>query len=185
VCCQIEGIAQPSFVSEHLEAVWSKHHSDDSRASQEDLIRDAAAAAYEAGSSTVTIIACISVGFLDTEPDAQTAESLHTFFLAMVLHPDVQRKAQAEIDTIVGHSRLPDFSDRPSLPYLDRIITEVHRWHPVTPLAQEHRASEDVLYRGYVIPKGATITPNAWYIDMVRSRVAQMLTICRQERAPG
>jgi cytochrome P450 len=85
--------------------------------------------------------------------------------LAMVLHPDVQRRAQAELDAVVGPHRLPDFRDRADLPYLDRIITEVHRWYTVQPLAQQHRASDDISYRGYTIPKGATITPNVWCVQ--------------------
>ena len=59
---------------------------------------------------------------------------MQTFFLAMTLYPDVQRKAQAEIDQILGNSRLPDFSDEGSLPYVQAVLKEVLRWHPVTPL---------------------------------------------------
>jgi len=59
---------------------------------------------------------------------------LHSFFLAMVLYPEVQRKAQAEIDAVVGRDRLPDFGDRPLLPYVSAILQETFRWHPVLPL---------------------------------------------------
>jgi cytochrome P450 len=52
----------------------------------------------------------------------------------MILHPEVQRKAQAEIDQIVGNSRLPEFSDQDALPYVQAILKEVLRWHPVLPL---------------------------------------------------
>jgi cytochrome P450 len=52
----------------------------------------------------------------------------------MVLHPDVQAKAQADIDRVVGQDRLPDFDDRPALPYLDAILRETLRWHPVVPM---------------------------------------------------
>ena len=51
----------------------------------------------------------------------------------MLLYPEVQRKAQAEIDAVVGSSRLPDFSDRPQLPYISAILKEVFRWHAVAP----------------------------------------------------
>jgi cytochrome P450 len=53
---------------------------------------------------------------------------LETFILAMVLHPDVFAKAQAELDRVIGSERLPDFTDRNSLPYLDAIITETLRY---------------------------------------------------------
>jgi cytochrome P450 len=52
----------------------------------------------------------------------------------MTLYPDVQRKAQAEIDQIVGNSRLPIFSDEGALPYVQAIVKEALRWHPVAPL---------------------------------------------------
>jgi len=56
----------------------------------------------------------------------------------MVLYPEVQRKAQAEIDAVVGKDRLPDFSDRPLLPYLSAVLEEALRWHPVVPLGTRH-----------------------------------------------
>ena len=52
----------------------------------------------------------------------------------MILYPEVQRKAQAEIDQTVGNSRLPDFSDQDALPYVQAVLKEVFRWHPVAPL---------------------------------------------------
>lgn len=52
----------------------------------------------------------------------------------MTLYPEVQRKAQAEIDRVIGNSRLPDYSDQEELPYVDAVLKEVLRWHPVTPL---------------------------------------------------
>ena len=52
----------------------------------------------------------------------------------MVLHPAVQAKAQAELDSVIGSGRLPDYNDRPSMPYIDAIVKEVLRWNPVAPL---------------------------------------------------
>ena len=54
----------------------------------------------------------------------------------MVLYPEVQKKAQAEIDTIIGPNRLPDFGDRSSLPYINAVVKEVMRWHLVAPLGK-------------------------------------------------
>jgi cytochrome P450 len=45
----------------------------------------------------------------------------------MVLHPEVQRKAQAQLDAVVGSDRLPDFGDREKLPYIHNIVQEVLR----------------------------------------------------------
>jgi cytochrome P450 len=52
----------------------------------------------------------------------------------MVLHPDAQRRAQKEIDDVVGMGRLPDFDDESSLPYVSALVNEVMRWHPVAPV---------------------------------------------------
>lgn len=46
----------------------------------------------------------------------------------MVLHPEVQAKARAEIESVVGAERLPDFSDRPLLPYVESVMYEVMRY---------------------------------------------------------
>ena len=59
---------------------------------------------------------------------------MQALFLAMALYPEAQRKAQAEIDAVVGPHRLPDFDDRLSLPYINAIVKESMRWHLVAPL---------------------------------------------------
>lgn len=51
----------------------------------------------------------------------------------MTLFPDVQRRAQAEIDAVVGPDRLPSFADRDSLPYTEALVKEVLRWNVVLP----------------------------------------------------
>lgn len=50
-----------------------------------------------------------------------------TLILAMAAHPEAQRKAQHEIDSVVGLHRLPDFSDKESLPYVNAMLKEVLR----------------------------------------------------------
>ena len=61
---------------------------------------------------------------------------LHWFMLAMLQHPEVQERAQAEIDAVVGTNRLPDFGDRPNLPYVEAILMEILRMYPVAPLGK-------------------------------------------------
>ncbi len=56
--------------------------------------------------------------------------------LAMVLYPEAQRKAQEELDAIVGRSRPPTFDDLDSLVYIHAIVKEILRWHPVDPLGE-------------------------------------------------
>lgn len=50
-----------------------------------------------------------------------------TFFFAMLKFPEVQRRAQEEIDSVVGRDRLPEFSDVERLPYLSAVMKEVLR----------------------------------------------------------
>jgi cytochrome P450 len=71
----------------------------------------------------------------------QTTSALQIFLLAMVLYPDVQTRARAEIDQAVGHDKMPCLDDRASLPYLDAILCEVLRWYPVFPLGQSAQIS--------------------------------------------
>jgi cytochrome P450 len=59
-----------------------------------------------------------------------------SFFQLMSLHPEVQRKAQEEIDRVVGHDRLPCAQDKKDLPYCNAILREVTRLNPVVPLGE-------------------------------------------------
>lgn len=63
----------------------------------------------------------------------QTVISGEVFLLAIALHPEVQARAQEEIDRVVGAHRLPDFVDRDRLPYVTAIMKEILRWHPPAP----------------------------------------------------
>ncbi|KAI9566800.1 cytochrome P450 [Boletus coccyginus] len=86
---------------------------------------------------------------------AETSDStLRVFILAMVLHPEVQAKAQEEIDKVIGGQRLPDFADRPNLPYVEAVYLETFRWRPVVPSALPHMTATSDVYEGMYIPKG-------------------------------
>ncbi|KAG1733009.1 cytochrome P450 [Suillus paluster] len=98
-----------------------------------------------------------------------TTAALMLFVLAMVSYPDVQRRAQAEIDSVIGSDRLPTFEDRASLPYVESVLRETLRWHPILPLVP-HAASSDDIYEGYFIPKGATVIANIWGISRDEKR---------------
>lgn len=56
-----------------------------------------------------------------------------TFFLMMTLHPQVQRRAQAEIERVVGQDRLANINDQKDLPYVVAVIKEVLRWAAIVP----------------------------------------------------
>ena len=52
----------------------------------------------------------------------------------MTLHPDAQKRAQQEIDDVIGTDRLPVSADGERLPYCEAVLKEVFRWNPVVPL---------------------------------------------------
>ncbi len=66
----------------------------------------------------------------------------------MAMYPDVQKRAQEEIDRVVGTGRMPTFEDREQLPYVDAILKEALRWQPPVPLGVPHRVIEDDTYNG-------------------------------------
>ncbi|KAF9646067.1 cytochrome P450 [Thelephora ganbajun] len=89
---------------------------------------------------------------------------LRTFFLVAALHPHVVRKAQEELDRVVGGERLPQLSGQEDLPYISALIKELLRWCCPAPFGVPKRVTEDNIYKGYFIPAGATIIENIWAI---------------------
>ncbi|KAK0234199.1 cytochrome P450, partial [Armillaria fumosa] len=122
------GVAPSSLVSENLTKTGASENRDSE--SHLDVVRYTAAVAF----SVSVILSAI---------------------LAFLLYPEVQAKAQAEVDAVVGHGiRLPNFDDRPQLPYIDAIVSEALRWNPVAPLGIAHRSVKEDVYRGFYIPEG-------------------------------
>ncbi|KAJ3487183.1 hypothetical protein NLI96_g3707 [Meripilus lineatus] len=74
------------------------------------------------------------------------------------------RTAQAELDRVVGQSRLPNMEDLESLDYIKAVVLESLRWRPILPFGLDHMVITDDVYEGYLIPKGSVIVPNAWAI---------------------
>ncbi|KAH8429766.1 cytochrome P450 [Aspergillus melleus] len=103
-----------------------------------------------------------TAGSLYTGGADTTVSALSCFFLAMALHPEVQAKAQEEIDRVLGPNKLPTFDDRERLPYIEAVVKETLRWHPVAPMGIPHLCTQDDTYEGHLIPKGAIIMPNIW-----------------------
>ena len=88
------------------------------------------------GSDTVRPQSHYSTGNLQFYHGFQTTAAVQAFFLVMAMHPDVQHKAQVELDTVIGPDRLPDFNDRDKLPYINAIVKETLRWHSIVPLGK-------------------------------------------------
>lgn len=87
---------------------------------------------------------------------------MKTFFLAMTLNPSVQKKAHEEIDRVLGSGQIPTIALRKKLPYINAVVKEVLRWHPVAPMGIPHMSVKDDMWEGYYIPKGSLIMPNIW-----------------------
>ncbi|EJF61732.1 cytochrome P450 [Dichomitus squalens LYAD-421 SS1] len=110
---------------------------------EEEILNNVVAVAFEAGTDTV-LSTTLSV------------------FSGLSLHPEVLAKAHAELDEVVGPHRLPDFSDKDSLVYINAIIKEAMRWHTVLPMGLPHATVANDEFRGYFIPAGTMVIPNTW-----------------------
>ncbi|KAJ7625702.1 cytochrome P450 [Roridomyces roridus] len=96
-------------------------------------------------------------------PSSFTADALNASKDATrVFYQEHHKKAQAEIDSVVGGEALPTFEDRDSLPYVSALVEEVLRWNTVGPLAVPHLLTVEDEYKGYRIPAGSVVIGNAW-----------------------
>ncbi|KAL1943430.1 hypothetical protein VTO73DRAFT_4505 [Trametes versicolor] len=93
-----------------------------------------------------------------------TESATLTFLLAMAKFPEIQRRAQAEVDGLTEGKRLPTMADRPNLPFVDAVLSEVLRWVSIAPVITREATKDDV-YNGHLIPKGATLMANNWAIS--------------------
>lgn len=89
--------------------------------------------------------------------------SLVNFILAMTMFPEVQRKAQKEIDRVTDTERSPGFLDRGNLPYVESVDKDITHRSPVAPLGMSHLADVDLVYNDHLIPKGAALVPAVWW----------------------
>lgn len=86
------------------------------------------------------------------------------FVYAMVKFPEIQARAQQELDTVLGHGHLPEYADEELLPYCSGVVREIFRWKPVAPLGVPHLLDQDDVYKGYHLPKGSIVIGNTWAI---------------------
>jgi len=136
-CRMANGTADPSFCTYSLSKI------DELDLSKEYHIKSVAGALYVAGTDT-------------------TLTAVANCVLALLNYPDVLKKAQEEIDKVIGPGNLPTFEDRPSLPYINAIAKESVRWRDTTPLAVPHISTAEDEYKGYRIPKDTVIMCNSW-----------------------
>ncbi|KAG9318126.1 cytochrome P450 [Chiua virens] len=147
--CAIEMIEEPFKRAKQRETMGSsasavaleflKRTKDIEDPVQLQLLKDTCATAFVAGAETTT-------------------STLQCFMLAMVHHPEVQDRAKAEIDMVVGTNRLPNFDDRPNLPYVEAILMETLRlFFRYTARAMYH--NEDVY------PEPDVFKPDRFLVD--------------------
>ncbi|KAK0200037.1 cytochrome P450 [Desarmillaria ectypa] len=137
------GTALPSLLFNALEENGLEKSISD--AAYLNRLKDAGAEVYGAGTDT-------------------NASVISSFYLAMVLYPDVQRRAQEEIVAVIGDGRLPRLSDRESLPYIDALVQEIFRWNTPAPSGMSRAVLVPDLYRDFDIPAGTVVVANIWAI---------------------
>ncbi|RXW13333.1 hypothetical protein EST38_g12520 [Candolleomyces aberdarensis] len=135
-----KGTARLSFAMEALQSTGGTASSHDDI----ELVRDVSATIFVAGAETI-------------------ASTMGTFFLAMLCYPEVQEKAFAELERVLGPNRLPTFEDKGKLPYITAIMKESLRWQSPNPIALPHTSTEEDVYKGLRIPKGSMVIGNVWY----------------------
>lgn len=131
-----------------------------------------------AGTETVLEASCTRIEsfFISKQSYGTTL----TVILALALNQTAQKRAQEELDSVVGVERMPTITDAPNLPYLVSCIKEAMRWRPPVPLcayplilswihrlmsdciALPRRTAQDDVYNGYFIPKDTMVLPNVW-----------------------
>ncbi|KZS88902.1 cytochrome P450 [Sistotremastrum niveocremeum HHB9708] len=134
--------APPSFVRKILETEGSPPTAEDL-----DCLKWTASDIFSAGTET-------------------TASAIYAFFLAMILFPDVQARAQRALSSVTGDERMPNFTDRQNekLAYIDALVKEILRWAPIAPLGVVHSNTSEHAYRSWTIPKHTTVIVNVWGI---------------------
>ena len=83
------------------------------------------------------------------------------------MYPEIQTRAQKELDNYLGSTRLPDHEDREHLPYCQALLMEVLRWRPAVPLGIPHRLMVEDWYDGYHLPAGSMIVPVSTSLRLV------------------
>ncbi|EUC61630.1 cytochrome P450 family protein, partial [Rhizoctonia solani AG-3 Rhs1AP] len=130
------GTAEPSFTSKLLEPEDGSQVSD----LEMEMIKIVASHLYGAGADT-------------------TASIVQSFFLAMTLYPQIQSKAQAELDSYLATNKTLTISDQEHLPYTHAIVLELLRWHPVINIIAR-RTKEDKAIREWFFPSGTYVIGN-------------------------
>ncbi|XP_029433076.1 cytochrome P450 2K1 [Rhinatrema bivittatum] len=88
-----------------------------------------------------------------------TSTTLRWGLLLMMKYPEIQKRAQKEIDTVIKPGQVPKVEDRRNMPYTDAVVHEVQRFANIIPMSVSRATSTEVHFRGYCIPKGIEVVP--------------------------
>jgi cytochrome P450 len=99
------------------------------------------------------------VGSMDT-----SATVIEWALSELMKHPPIMKKVQKELKGVVGLERMVEESDLDSLEYLDMVLKETFRLHPIAPLLLPHEAMEDCTVNGFHIPQKSKVIINIWAI---------------------
>jgi len=91
-----------------------------------------------------------------------TAVTIEWAMAELIRNPERLKRAQAELEEVVGFNRMVEESDTDRLPYLRAVVKEVFRLHPAVPLLIPHRADNRCEIAGFVIPKHSRVLVNVW-----------------------
>ncbi|XP_052016270.1 cytochrome P450 2D9-like isoform X2 [Apodemus sylvaticus] len=100
------------------------------------------------------------VGDLFIAGMVSTSTTLYWGLLLMILHPDVQRRVQQEIDEVIGQVRCPEMADQAHMPYTNAVIHEVLRFADIGPVNLPRITSRDIEVQDFLIPKGTVLITN-------------------------
>ncbi|XP_056159091.1 cytochrome P450 71AU50-like [Syzygium oleosum] len=105
------------------------------------------------------IILDMLVASMDT-----SATTIEWAMAELIKHPSAMKKLQEELEKAVGLNRAVEESDTDGLDYLDMVIKEAMRLHPVAPLLLPHESTEDCTVSGFHIPYKSRVIVNVWSI---------------------
>ena len=142
---QVKAAVEAGTAEESWTKIWLEKNIERGRLDQHE-------AAHAVGVNSLVAIATIG-------------SPLHSFFLAMCHYPSWYTRLQAEVDRICGDDRLPTLGDLAEMPILRAIVKETIRWRQAVPGGVPHITTEDDVYEGYFIPKGALVHANHFAIS--------------------
>ncbi|XP_043837525.1 cytochrome P450 1A2 isoform X1 [Dromiciops gliroides] len=83
----------------------------------------------------------------------------------LVTKPEVQKKIQEELDTVIGRERSPLLADRTQLPYMEAFILEIFRHTSFVPFTIPHSTTRATTLNNFYIPKGTCVFVNQWQVN--------------------